>query len=99
MSGFELLPTRMLSYYWGQMHRKELPRWLCSPVLGLYVKMFGCDMPEAENELLSDYKSLCELFTRRLKPGAREVDQNYELVSNTSKCIVCITQVLVTTKY
>ena len=82
MSGFELLPTRMLSHYWGRIHHKELPRWLRSPVVGLYVKVFGCDMSEAENEQLSDYKNICELFTRRLKPGTREVDQNCEFVSN-----------------
>jgi len=88
MSGFELLPTRMLSYYWGQVHHKELPGWLRSPVLGVYVRVFSCDMSEAENEQLSDYKSLCQLFTRRLKPGAREVNQNCELVSEYIACIM-----------
>jgi len=89
MSGFQLLPTRMLSFYWGQLHRKELPRWLCSPVLGIYVKVFGCDMLEAENEHLGDYKNLCDLFTRRLKPDAREVDPNCELVSAARKSTAC----------
>jgi len=52
-----------------------MPRWLRSPILGLYVRVFDRDMSEAENEQLSDYKSLCQLFIRRLQPGAQEVNQ------------------------
>lgn len=38
-------------------------------------------MAEAEVEQLTKYKNLCELFTRKLKPGMREICQSYELVS------------------
>jgi len=71
----------MLSQYWGYLHKKELPTWLRSPLLGSYVKLFGCDMAEAEIEQLNKYRNLCELFTRKLKPGVREIYQSHELVS------------------
>ena len=71
----------MLSQYWGYLHQKELPSWLRSPLLGLYVKAFGCNMAEAQVEQLTKYRNLCELFTRKLKPGAREICQSVELVS------------------
>lgn len=59
----------------------ELPHWIRRPILGLYVWTFGCQMEEAEVEDLQSYQSLMELFTRRLKHGARTVSAHHELVS------------------
>ena len=86
----------MLSHYWGYLHQKELPTWLRSPLLGLYVKAFGCNMAEAEIEQLTKYRNLCELFTRNLKPGMREICQSHELVSllTTSENCIAIPRVI-----
>ncbi len=81
---FRLLPARMLSRLWGRINRKELPSWLRRPVLGLYVWAFGCDMTEAQVEDLTQYSNLVELFTRKLKPGARDVSKFHQLVPELS---------------
>ena len=51
------------------------------------MKAFGCNMGEAEVEQLTKYRNLCELFTRKLKPGMREICQSYELVSLSTASI------------
>ena len=69
-----MLPWRSISHYWGRANETELPLWLRRPVLGGYSKMFKCQMSEAVIEDVAEYKSLGELFRRRLKDGARQVD-------------------------
>ncbi len=78
---FRLLPARPLSRAWGELASYELPEWLRKPVLGLYVWAFGCKMEEALLEEVGAYKSLMELFTRRLKYGTRRLSMQHELVS------------------
>ena len=66
------------------------------------MKAFGCNMAEAEVEQLTKYRNLCELFTRKLKPGVRETSQCYELVSlspamrsyTTDMAITCDTETI-----
>ena len=43
-----------------------------SLILGTYVRLFGCDLAEAEKEDIQQYKNLGELFRRRLKEGKRQ---------------------------
>ena len=80
LSMFRLLPARALSRAWGNMAVSELPPVLRKPLLGLYVWAFDCRMEEAILEDLQSYRSLTELFTRRLKHGARSVNTGCELV-------------------
>ena len=68
----------------------ELPVWMRKPVLGLYVRAFGCDMKEALVEDLRNYPSLSHLFTRQLKHGSRTISSEHELVS----LIFCMTEIL-----
>ncbi len=44
---YKALPLRALSRIWGRMHERELPEWSRPFLLGLYVRMFGCNMEEA----------------------------------------------------
>ena len=85
LSMFRLLPARPLSRAWGSLASSELPDWLRRPVLGLYVRLFGCQMEEATVEDLQSYCSLTQLFTRRLKPGIRIPSMHHELVCTTEK--------------
>ena len=78
---FRLLPTRGLSRSWGYLTNLELPLFLRQPLLGLYVWLFDCQMEEAVVEDLRSYKSLVQLFTRRLKEGTRPISSLSELVS------------------
>ena len=71
-----MLPWRTISHYWGRANETELPPWLRRPVLGGYSRMFKCQMNEAVVEDLAEYRSLGELFRRRLKDGARPVDSD-----------------------
>ena len=81
LSMFRLLPARPLSRAWGNLASYELPVWLRRPVLGVYVWAFGCRMDEAVVEDVASYQSLVQLFTRRLKHGARSVSSQHDLVS------------------
>ena len=59
---------------------REIPLWLRGPLLGLYVRIFNCQMSEAVEEELVKYKSFSSLFTRNLKAGARPVNPDHILV-------------------
>ena len=73
---YRMLPLRKISHYWGRVNETELPLWMRRPILGGYSKMFKCQMNEAVVEDVAEYKSLGELFRRRLKDGARPVDHD-----------------------
>ena len=51
------------------------------PLFGLYVKMYDCDMDEAMIEDLSLFPTFSEFFKRKLRPDARTVCQDCEIVS------------------
>ena len=46
-------------------------------------------MSEAEEEELGEYRSLLELFVRRLKEGKRNISLEHPLVSQTSVYTYC----------
>ncbi len=85
LAAFRLLPARSLSRAWGSLAECELPKWARRPLLGMYVKMFGCNMAEAAEEDLQKYPSLLHLFCRQLKMDTRPVCQDHDLVSNSLK--------------
>ena len=71
----------MYTRLWGWLNDLDLPVWLRSRLLSVYVNSFGCDMEEAERADLESYKNLGQLFRRRLRLGAREVSTVSPLVS------------------
>lgn len=75
------IPAKGLSRAVGRMNHKEFPPWVMQPILRLYVRTFGCKMHEAEIEDITHYRSLSQLFRRKLKPGARMVNEKHPLVS------------------
>ncbi|KAI6142190.1 phosphatidylserine decarboxylase-domain-containing protein [Pisolithus tinctorius] len=74
------LPLRNMSRVWGYLNSFELPIWVRPYGFRLYAYMFGCNLDEIEPDDLTQYASLGDFFYRKLKPGARPVD-NSVLVS------------------
>ncbi|KAF9555846.1 phosphatidylserine decarboxylase, partial [Agrocybe pediades] len=68
------LPLRNMSRLWGYVNSLELPVWFRPYGLRLYAYVFGCNLDEVEHEDLREYPSLGAFFYRRLKEGARPVD-------------------------
>jgi phosphatidylserine decarboxylase len=63
-----------MSRLWGYVNSLELPIWFRPFGFRLYALVFGCDLGEIEPPDLKQYASLGEFFYRKLKDGARPVD-------------------------
>jgi len=74
------LPLASLSRGWGWLTSSHFPQPLQHLIIWVYASKTGCLVEEAERPL-SSYSSLSEFFTRRLKPGLRPVDDEFDLVS------------------
>jgi phosphatidylserine decarboxylase len=69
-----LYPKKLASAFFGQAASMSLPRPIRLSLLRWFVRHYNIDLDEAEKPL-DDYRSLQELFTRRLKPGVRPQDE------------------------
>jgi len=69
-----------MSRLWGYLNSLELPVWFRPIGLSVYATAFGCNLDEIEPPDLRAYASLGDFFYRKLKDGARPVD-NAILVS------------------
>ncbi|XP_065192883.1 phosphatidylserine decarboxylase proenzyme, mitochondrial-like [Sycon ciliatum] len=77
-----ILPTRIMSRAWGWLSSLHLPVWARRPLLGLYARVYSCDMSEAvEGEDLAQYESLLALFSRNIKSELRPIGDKHPLVS------------------
>lgn len=70
VSIIKLLPKKALSQLTGSLASLQLPGAIQNLVNKAFVAFTGIDMAEAERPL-SEYNSVQEVFTRKLKPGAR----------------------------
>lgn len=77
---YQTLPLKTISRLWGQVNSIQLPVWLRSPSYHLYSALFGVNLDEMEDRELSSYRNLSEFFYRKLRPGARTIEDS-ELVS------------------
>lgn len=68
------LPLRNMSRVWGYVNSFELPVWIRPYGFRLYAYMFGCDLEEIDPDDLTQYASLGDFFYRKLKDGARPID-------------------------
>ncbi|KAL7685938.1 hypothetical protein Plhal304r1_c029g0096461 [Plasmopara halstedii] len=73
MQSLKLFPSRAVSRLWGQVHDKELPRWMRKPVYKAWTAVFKCNLDEMKYPL-DDYANLSEFFSRPLKSNARSFD-------------------------
>ena len=69
---FQFLPRRIISALMGVLFRWQWPRVLRGVLHKSFVLFTRIDMREAEQEL-DDYQTIEEIFSRRLKPGARSI--------------------------
>ena len=81
VSCYRSLPLRHVSRLWGAVNEVALPGLLRDAVLSSYARAFGCDLAEAERPDLASYDSLGQFFRRRLRAGARPLEEGAELVS------------------
>ena len=58
--------------------------------MGLYSRVFGCNMAEAAEEDFVMYGSLQDFFIRELKPTARAIDERSLLVCVCTRVSVCV---------
>ena len=78
---YRSLPLRHVSRLWGWINDVNLPVFLRSWIISLYVRSFGCNLEEAECTDLQKYNNLGQFFRRRLKTGCRVIDDLSEMVS------------------
>jgi phosphatidylserine decarboxylase len=70
-----MVPKRALSGAIGWGAKRSLPSGMRVGVLSRFARNYGIDVTEAEKPL-SEYSGLDEFFTRRLRAGARPIDQD-----------------------
>lgn len=75
-----LLPKNFLSLLMGRLVSIHWPNKMTEAINRSFVRIFKIDMNEAEKPL-SEYRSLQELFIRKLKPGLRELPLKDCLIS------------------
>ena len=68
----KFIPQNLLSFICGYLSRLELPRVIQRSLNRLFTLIFGIDMSEAEKSS-GEYRSIEELFTRKLEVGARRI--------------------------
>lgn len=89
----ETAPWRTYSKVVGAAAALRIPRPLRRSVLGALASVMKMDMSEAEHDV-SQYDSLAELFTRRLKTEARPVDPTPQTIAcPVDGCVSALGQV------
>ncbi|TRY61261.1 hypothetical protein TCAL_04183 [Tigriopus californicus] len=71
---YKILPLRSLSRAWGWVNEIDLPEPLRPAILGLYARVFGCNVGEAMEPDLKSYANLGQFFRRRLRPECRPIE-------------------------
>lgn len=69
-----LVPKNLLSRAVGAAAHARLPSPITRTSVRVFASRYGIDLDEAELPI-SEYRTVGELFTRRLKPGARPIDR------------------------
>lgn len=67
-----VLPRNVVSYTTGALARLQMPSPIQTLANSIFIKSFGLKMAEAERPA-TEYRSIEDVFTRRLKPGLREI--------------------------
>lgn len=74
------LPLRITSRLWGGLANLELPVSFRSPVYSYYSKIFKANLDEIDASL-TEFSSLAEFFVRPLKPNARVIAADANIVN------------------
>lgn len=95
LSVYRLLPLRTVSRVWGWLSHVDLPLWARTPVLTVFARSFDCNLLEAAEEDLCQYRSLGDFFRRGLKPDARQIHPGMCVVSPADGVVMsagCVNQ-------
>lgn len=74
-----LLPKNMVSKLNGFLAGLRLPRFMMTPIVLAFARIYKINIQEAELEI-RDYESLNKFFTRALKNGSRLIDQKDNVI-------------------
>lgn len=74
-----LLPKNMVSKLNGFLAGLRLPRFMMTPIILAFARIYKINIQEAELEI-RDYESLNNFFTRALKNGSRLIDQKENVI-------------------
>ena len=77
---FRQLPLKTITKTVGKLVRYQFPYPLNKIVLKLFVWCMNINMKEANDDELSNYKTILQVFTRRLRDGVRPVDTKHDIV-------------------
>ncbi len=75
-----LLPQHLLSRLVGKLAQTRI-FWLKNLLIERFIKQYGVDMSEALYEDHRDYENFNSFFTRELKPGAREIANDPNVIA------------------
>lgn len=89
---YRAVPCRALSRAWGWVSDRNVPEYLRSWVYGQYSSVFSVNLDEMVGNF-TDYNSLAQFFTRRLKDGVRPVDATTCMVSPADGRVVTVSEV------
>lgn len=70
----------MLSRLWGKLTEMQIPKSLRYPIYSIYARLFDANLDEL-NAPLDSFPTLGDFFYRELKPGSRQPEQGWDLVS------------------
>lgn len=74
-----LLPKNMVSKLNGFLAGLRLPRFMMTPIVLAFARIYKINIQEAELEI-RDYESLNKFFTRALKNGSRLIDKKETVI-------------------
>lgn len=74
-----IMPKRALSRLLGVLADTRIS-WLKTPFIRWFAEHYRVDLRDAEHESLYAYENFNAFFTRALKPGARPIDQDSDVV-------------------
>jgi len=85
-----LVPRKIQSRIFGYINSLTLPVFLRAPLIGLFCKVYGCDLTEALQPDLRSYSNLSEFFRRSLKPELRPIAMHDLVCSIVLYCVMII---------
>lgn len=84
-----VIPSRVLSRVWGEVHRIDLPVAVREPMYKAWAAVFGSNLDEMEDgKALAEYPNLNAFFTRRIK--ARDLDEGAIMVCPSDSRVVSL---------
>ena len=78
--------TRLQSRLTGYICKMYMPVCFRAPFFGLFSKVYGVKIEEAERDRYHMYRNFTDFFTRTLKPGARVIEDQDNVNSICSPC-------------